>query len=237
MADTAVRSSSSNSAATGSALSVAAPAGVAVGDLVIVVCHINGQTTLVDNNGTTPFAEDLNDFAPNTTSGMTTSVFSRRIQTGDPSTYNFTGGASDRWSVVAIALSDPDPSTIYDVAIGTANTDAPPQAAVATIPSVTTVTDKSIHLAVGLADGAHVMTDTPAGYTLLESTGNQAIRAASKTITPAGATGTLTMTLDAADAVIGLSIAIKNNSSAGTSFPPVPEAALLHDRLNTLLRM
>src|SRR5260221_3046435 len=227
MADPAVRRPSSIPGGTGSALAVAAPAGVAVGDAVIVICHINGQTTLADNNGTTPFAEDLPDFAPNTSSGMTTSVFSRRIQAGDPSTYNFTGGASDRWSAVAIALSDPDPSTIYDVAIGTANTDAPPQASVATIPSVTTATDKSIHLAVGLADGAHVMTDTPAGYTLLQSTGNQAIRAASKTITPAGATGALTMTLDAADAVIGLSIAIKNNSAAGATFPPVPESALM----------
>ncbi len=210
-ASLAVRASSSNSAASGTALSVSAPSGTATGDLVIVICHINGQTTIVDNNGGTSFTEDLNDFQPNTTSGMTCSIFSRRILAGDPSTYNFTGGVSARWAVVAVAFSNPDPSVIYDVSTGTANTDNPPSDTVATIPSVTTVTDKSIHLAVGLADGAGTpLTSDPAGYTALQSTSNQGIRAAWKQITPAGSTGVQTMSCTANDGVIGLSIAIKS---------------------------
>lgn len=227
MADTAVRASSSNSAVTGTAITVAAPAGTTTGDLVIVICHVNGQTTIVDNNGAMAFTEDLNDFEPNIVSGMTVSVFSRRIQAGDPSTYAFTGGVSDRWSAVAVTFSNPDPFTIYDAAIGTANTDDPPQAAVATIPSSTTATNKSIHIAVGTVDGGITLSDDPAGYTPQQSTSNQAIRAATKIITPAGATGTLTMTCTAASAVIGLSIVIKNNAGVGAVSPPSPSRRMI----------
>src|SRR5215471_18650883 len=97
---TTLRSSSANTAGTGTALSVSAPTGTATGDLVQIFVHLNGVTTITDNNGSTAFTEDVNDYQ-NTPSGMTTSIFTRRVQAGDPSTYNFTAGASDRWTVVA----------------------------------------------------------------------------------------------------------------------------------------
>jgi hypothetical protein len=74
---TTFRSASTNSGSTGTAVSVTEPAGVAAGDLVIVVIHCNGVTTIVDNNGGA-FTEDVNDYQE-TTAGLTASLFSRRI--------------------------------------------------------------------------------------------------------------------------------------------------------------
>ena len=91
-----IRSSSQNSGATGTDLNVSIPAGAQVGDKIIIAAVANGQTTIVDNNGSTPFTEDINDYQPNPSNGITMSIFSRVLQAGDPTTFHFTSGASGR---------------------------------------------------------------------------------------------------------------------------------------------
>jgi len=228
---TAIRASSSNSSSTGTAISVSAPAGTTAGDLVVISVQGNGQTTIVDNNGSTPFTADLSDYKPNTVDGHTVSIFSRRIVGGDPSTYNFTLGASNRWSIVAIAFSDPDPTTIYDVAPSSANAigkydgGVPSYGTTADAPSITTTTDLAIHVVGGYADdGAGGAMSGPAGYTSRGTPVNEPQILATKSITPAGATGAQTVTATAGTAMIALSFAVKNHASAGatasaTTFP------------------
>jgi len=114
---TSLRASSQNGSTTGTAMSIAAPTGTVAGDLVIIIVHGNGNTTIVDNNGATPFTEDLTDYSPLTSD--TVSIFSRRIVGGDPTTYNFTLGASSRWSIIASTWQNPNATTMNFYTTGT----------------------------------------------------------------------------------------------------------------------
>jgi len=206
---TAVRSSSIGAAASGTAVTVSAPAGTTAGDLVIVVVHCNANTTIVDNNGATPFTEDLNDYQ-NVGAGQTGSIFSRRIVAGDPPTYAFTLGTSTRWTAVAITFSGPDPSAIYDVAPTVGNsardTGNPSFASL----DITTLTNGAFHLIYGLPDGnSQSASATPPGYTVEQNGGNQGIAAAWKVISPAGATGAQTWTWTVSTPSITFSFAVK----------------------------
>lgn len=215
---TTVRASSSNSATTGTAVSVTAPTGTTTGDVVIVTVHCNGQTTIVDNNGATAFTEDLNDYKPNTTAGQTLSVFSRRIVGGDPSTYNFTIGATGRWNVIAVALQNPDPSTIYDVTPTGGNNRDTTLAATVSAASITTTTANAIHFCVGCIDtNALTMSGTPAGYTVEKNVSpNQTTAVVYKVIAAAGATGAQTFTASGNEAMMAAKFAIKD----GATTPP-----------------
>ena len=211
--DTTIRASSQNSSTTGTAISVTAPTGTTTGDVVVVTVHGNGQTTIVDNNGATPFTEDLNDSQPNTTSGQTVSVFSRRIVGGDPGTYNFTLGASGRWSIIAVTFQNPHASDIYDVTPATSNLDSPPGASTASAPSITTITKNAIHCACAFIDASvDDFTAWPAGYTVHQSVdNNQGQTFTTKVISAAGATGAQPFVHNGSGtAYIGVSFAIKN---------------------------
>src|SRR3990167_10597018 len=119
---TSIRASSSNSATTGTAISVTAPTGTVAGDFVVCSIHVNTQTTIIDNNGATPFTvTNINNFKPNTASGHTVSVYYRVIQAGDPSSYAFTSGVSGRWSITAITFQNISATNFFDTAPLTAN--------------------------------------------------------------------------------------------------------------------
>lgn len=213
-----VRSSSSNSAATGTAISVTAPSGVAIGDVVVISVQANGQTTIVDNNGSTAFTEDLNDYKPNTVNGHTVSIFSRRIVAGDPTTYNFTSGASDRWSIVAVAVVGVDASSIYDVAPSSGNAANRDNSGAATLdaPAITTATANALHFVCGYSDdGAGGAMTKPTGYTSQGVPVNEPQTVSTKTITAAGSTGAQTTTGTTSAPMIALSFALK----AGGIYP------------------
>jgi hypothetical protein len=230
---TTVRSSSIGTAASGTAVSVAAPAGTTTGDLVVVVVHCNNLTTIVDNNGATPFTEDLND-RQNAATSQTVSLFTRRILGGDPSTYNFTLGASNRWTAVAVAFQSPHASVIFDAAISTA--DAANGTGSFNVPSVNTATTEAIHCSVFCADVAgNSITGTPAGYTVQQNGGDQDIAFATKVISVPGATGTTNWTDALDDGKIGISFAIRdiNGVTLSGSYPLTgADAATLEARLN-----
>ena len=210
---TTLRASSSNSATSGTAISVSAPTGTTTGDLVTIFVHVNTDTTIVDNNGGTSFTEDLNDYQPNPTYGHTVSVFSRRILVGDPGTYSFTSGGTGRWSIVAATWQNPNASTIYDATLVSSNSgDA--NADPFTVTGITTATDNSIHVVMGaLDDGVVTVANNPAGYTTIQNTANQPMGVSYKVITPAGATGGKDVDFSGASACIGVSLAIKDIGS------------------------
>lgn len=222
---TTIRSSSQNSSTTGTAMSISAPTGTTAGDVVVITAHGNGQTTIVDNNGGTPFTEDINDYKPNTSSGHTVSLFSRRIQVGDPTTYNFTLGASGRWSLIAVAFQNPNASSIYDVSPSTGNAtnlDSPPGSSGASTATITTSSDNAIHCACAFIDASvDDFTGWPSGYTVHQSVdNNQGQTFTTKVITPAGATGTQSFTHNGSGtAYIGLSFAVKDEGVTAATWP------------------
>lgn len=213
-----LRTPTTNQATTGTAVSVARPTSTTVGDIVIVVVHGNGQITITDNNGSTPFTKDLSDYKPNTGSGHTVSVFSRVIQSGDPSTYNFTLSSSGRWAVIANTVVGGDTSVIYDITPDTSRSAGNESASSINAPTITTATDNAIHFAVGAVDSeTATVSSTPATYSATSIAGaGQGLSVATKTITPAGATGAQSFSFSQTTGVISTSFAVKN-ASAGAS--------------------
>lgn len=215
------RTATSNSSTTGTAISVSAPTGTTTGDFVKVFVHANGDTTIVDNNGSTPFTEQVNDYHPNPSNGHTMSVFSRVIQAGDPSTYNFTSGASGRWGIIAICATD-SVTPVDDVAPSTtyaSNRDSSGDGTIVTT-SITTGVDNAIHIVVGGWDtGAIGSITTPAGYTLLANAngGGEPTHASYKVIATAGATGTTSIVNTEFGAYISFSFSIKAGAGASTA--------------------
>lgn len=208
---TTLRGSHTNSATTGTNATVTITA--SVGDVVIVSVHFNNQTTIADNNGATPWTEDINDYKPNTTGGHTLSIFSRRFQSGDPTSLSFTGGTSGRWSVVADVWQDPNASTIYDVSPSTANAANADNSSASTInaPTITTLTSNAIHVVHGYFDDGVAGNPTgPAGYTSAGADNDEPQGAFYKIIAAAGATGAQTVTGTTSAPRIALSYAIKD---------------------------
>lgn len=206
-----IRSSSQNSSSSGSP-SVSAPAGAQVGDKMIVIVTANGQTTISDNNGSTPFTEDINDYKPNTSNGNTISVFSRIIEAGDPSTYNFSVGATGRNAAIAICLKGGQ----YDVAPNTANAANDDSASTGTIsaPAIT-VADNSIHIVVCTWDtGAIGTITTPSGYTLIENAngGGEPLHASKKDFATGASTGAVSIVNTEYGAMIAFSFSVKSKS-------------------------
>lgn len=213
---TTVRASSS-AGGTSTAPSVGAPAGTATGDLALLIIHSNGAVTIVDNNGSTAFTEDVNDFQNG--ANQTISLFSRRIQGGDPSTYAATLGSSQNWTAVAIALQNPNTSTIYDV-VSSNNSGV---SASPTANSINTTSANALHfVVVGMDGGATTITGTPAGYTVEKNTtGGRNVAVCYKVIASASATGIQTFTASGSDNFVTLSFAIADigGGAAAVTYP------------------
>lgn len=215
---TAIRSSSVAVGAD-TAPTVAAPTGTTTGDVVVVIIYANSAGSFADNNGSTPFTEDLADFQE-TNNGSCSSIFSRRIQGGDPSTYAFTG-PNEKWTVVAICFSGPDPTTIYDVAPTSTNSSAFAFTGTPTSDDITTATGGAFHVvACGMDASVASIDGTPATYTVLQQTNNttgMAFAAAYKAIASPAATGAQSWTPSASNGSITHSFAVKAaaSSSAG----------------------
>jgi len=214
----AVRSSSKNDDPSGTALSVSAPTGATVGDFVVIIAQANGQTTIADNNGATPFtiAPNFTNYKPNTSNGHTVTVFSRTIVGGDPATYSFTSGASGRWGIIAICFSGT--SLSFDVAPNTANAANDDSASTGTInvPSITTLVANTIHTVFcGWDTAAYGTITTPSGYTLLQNanTDGEPLHASYKAIASPSATGAVTIANVEFGAMIAASFSVKEDAS------------------------
>jgi hypothetical protein len=216
----AIRGSSKADATTGTAVSVARPTGVVEGDLVVCIVHGNGQITIADNNGGTPFtkAANFSDYKPNTSNGHTVTIFYRTIQSGDPSTYDFTLSASGRWAVDCIGFIGP---CAFDVAPNTANAANEDDTDDGTIssPSITTLVNNAIHVNFCAWDTSATGTiTTPSGYTLLQNanSGGNPLHTSYKLITAAGATGAVSNVNTEFAAMIAGSFSVYNTNLGAT---------------------
>lgn len=215
---TTVRASSIATSAGSTAVSVSKPAGTTTGDVVIVVVNWNdgASETIADNNGATPFTEDLAEFRNNGTAGHAASVFSRRIQVGDPATYNFTLSGSQRWTAVAVTFQNPNVSSIYDVVPSSGNSIAGGTGNPVSVPAITTVTANAIHCSILCTDGiSNTTSATPAGYTIQQNGGEKLLAFGTKVIASPGSTGATTYSDTAGVTKTGISFAISDIGTDG----------------------
>lgn len=219
----AVRAASQNSSSSGTAITISKPAGTTTGDLVVCIVQGNGQETLSDNNGSTPFTEapNFSDYKPNTSNGHVVSVFYRTIQAGDPDTYAFTLSASGRWGIVAICFSGT--SLSFDVAPNTANAANDDSASTGTInaPAIT-VANNTIHIVFCGWDTSAIGTiTTPSGYTLAANAngGGEPLHASYKAFVSGGSTGAVTCANTEFGAMIASSFSVKENPATGYTSP------------------
>lgn len=214
---TTVRSSSTNTGnATGTAVTVAKPAGAASGDLEIIAISSNQATTIVDNNGGTAYTEDLNDYQE-AVAGSTVSVFSRRLTGTEPDPRAFTVGISnDRWTAHAICFQNPHASVIYDGNPTGANAANTGGTGFFNSAAVTTSFDNSIICQVGMADNIdNTLLATPGSYTVEQNSGHQVLAFCDKVRATAGTEAAQTFQLAGEAGWIAVSFAIRDIGAGG----------------------
>lgn len=185
-----------NSAASGTAVSVTHGLTINSGDLVWAIVHNNGSHTCVDNNGAYSFTEVDDQYMSLPSSSK--AHYWRIAGASEPSSYAWTISGSNRWAV-AVLVFRPTSGTIqsppYDVAPGSfsGDTSDSPLAAAET-GSVSDVT----WVAVAYVDGAETFSATPTGYTQgAQIETDQPISAYYKLTQASGSTGTAAWTLAA----------------------------------------
>jgi len=202
MANISFLASSQATSGNASTLSVTAPAGTTIGDLVIVIAARNAFATtdsIIDNNAGHVFTKDRHDWEAG--NGLSLVIFSKRIVSGDPGSYSFkfsgdTG--TTRFSLGALTFRDPDGTTIYDVIpSGTTEVHKSPDSATVNIASVTSTRSGCVHVMCATREGGTGQFDsTPTGYTKeLTLSGGSALNTIwYKVLGAAGATGAQTVT-------------------------------------------
>lgn len=211
-AATTVRSSSANTGASGTAVSITAPTGTTTGDLEVCIVSSNGTVTHVDNNGGTPFSENLPDFQGS--GSGTLSVWTRRIVGGDPGTYNWTLGADNRWTVECVTFQSPNVSGVFDGSIST-NADGAGTLTTGTANGMNTSQPNSFHVVVLTTDGpSNTITATPAGYTCQQNGGDQTTAVCTKVIASPSATGAQSFSWSSISEYMSASFAILDEGAA-----------------------
>lgn len=222
-ADIAFRAHSVNSSDTATTLSCTAPTGTVAGDGVLAVVGHNGQETIADNNGATPFTLEYESWDTGAPFGATLTVFYRVIQSGDPASYSFTADTSGRMTVLCVTFSDPNTTTFFDKApvLGSLTVDTTNDGS-STAVDITTLSDKAIHVLPILRDSSiSPVYGALAGYTQL-GTGAGGVGEATdlyyKTIAVAGATGAQSISATGGEFLVQ-SFALKNNVPAASTAP------------------
>lgn len=144
--------SATNGAASGTAITCTAPAGIAAGDILVAVFNNNNAITVTDNNGATPFTQALARRSYNTDSAGYT-IWYRVAGGSEPATYAFTGSGSDRWTIIISAYRGGNTSTIWDVA-PSATTEGLDSASPYATNSLTTGIDGAMIIALAFGDTA-----------------------------------------------------------------------------------
>lgn len=176
-----------NAAGTGTAITVAAPAGLLSGDVVVFIIHSNSNRTITDNNGATPAELEYTEAYNTSSAGV--GIWTRVCGGSEPVTYAFTASGSDRWSIIAILARGIDTAVIWDVAPSAATSNVGSDSSAETH-SLITVADGAIAIAVGANDSATISwTGTPAdGFTNLENSSGSQLLAADYKIIPTATT-------------------------------------------------
>lgn len=172
---------------TGSSITVTNPASGAAGDILLVAVTQNRT------NGTTPPSGWTQIEASDSPGGGIRSCLFYKIDNGsEPGSWSFTTGPNaDTEAAMAIRFRGVS-GAVYDVHTSQANS----ASGVAAIPSITTTKDNDLHVIFVHTTGVGGTTGGITGYTNdANSAPNRAINEYSKIITPAGATGSLSVSL------------------------------------------
>lgn len=126
-------------------------------DVVVATINANGvSNTVTDNNGSTPFTFD--DYGDNPDSARFY-VFRRVVGSSEPSTYAWTLGTSNRWSVVLRQYRGVDTSVVWDVAPSASTRSTGTLMSTASASAITIVTNGAMGLVL-MGDDAFPTTTT-----------------------------------------------------------------------------
>lgn len=157
-------SSGTNSATTGSAITITKPASIQSGDVIVALIHGNGSSpTITDNNGATPFTDSGLGLRAYNGGSASYRIMHRVAGGSEPASYAWTLGESNRWSVILSVYRGVDTSAIYDVA-PTSTSEKSELTVTSTIATkaITTLTDGSFVVVTACADSSTVtFTATP----------------------------------------------------------------------------
>jgi len=203
-----------NDAGSGTAISITKPTGVVSGDLLIVWIAVNNTaTSIVDNNGSTPFTTiDMT----NVSTVFVTYAGYRVAGSSEPASYAFTSNASAAWGITMVRYTGVDTSNPLDVAsIRNFNTNP---SFVSDCDSLTTVTNGAWVLCLAHVDsGAAAISSGPSGYTgrVIDPSSNRDTVIYDKEMATAGASGAAQVTWNEDDDTVGISIALRPAGAGG----------------------
>lgn len=212
-----VRSVSAGSAASGSALSLNLPSGVADGDILIAcVAHQGGNSrNMGPSMGSWTLLSDLEE--PTANSNRTHVWWKVYNSTeNNPASFTVVGGSDQKKAGGIICISGADLPSSVD----TDNEQNNASGTAVVCPSITTTVDNTLLVAFGTSSGNLTFTP-PGGYNeqwdVTSGGGGSDIccSCATSTKASAGSTGTVQFTLSASDESIGVHIAIKPESFKG----------------------
>lgn len=215
----ALVATTTNSSVATTAVTVALPSG-ATGDLCVVIINRNSETvTTVDNNGATPFTEQIDSVQYGGVGGGSFSVYSRVLTGTEAGPLKFTISSANRYAVIAFVVSGEDTTTPFDTAFADG---ADESSTAPTCPTVTTNTDGAMAIAVAGTDGTGngTFSAVPGTYTEIAKVNlQQPLSAAYAIISPAGATGAQDFTTTGGNNGTLTIFAIKPASGAAQVYP------------------
>ena len=219
---TSVGTTITQASGTSTAVSCTDSGGVlTAGMAAIFVLACNTTPTITDNNGSTVPTSD--GAFTGVATGATVAIYHRIIQAGDPTTWKWTLGSSQRWSLTIIPINDPNTSSFWDVAPSdTVNVTYPSGSPPFNAANITTANANSINFQMDFPDAsATSITADPStdgsGYTRYGSAGGQSqpVDIVYKTIATAGTVTGGTFAQSASTNSTLVSIAINANTGGG----------------------
>jgi len=161
-----------------SSVTLTKPVGLAAGDVLIAICHWNGNRTISDNNGAYAFTAAYGGGVNGT--GATYRIFYRVAGASEPASYNFTSSASDRVSGVILAYRGVDTTTVFDQVPDADSEWNGSTTTTAVTNAITTLNDGAMVIALCFADSTATMTSptAPTNFTYRYDTIDQHILSA-----------------------------------------------------------
>ena len=201
------RAGTSNSAASGTTLTLSVPAGVQNGDL-LVASVTDWPGTLTAPNGWT------RALLPSVNQGVW-----YKIASNEPASYTWSGSASSTWSGVMDAFSGVNTTTPLDA------TPVAVEGAVASVvwPPTRSVSDKAWSLVVSTENNNADTIATPSGYTARSTMGgNSFIRTSTRVLSPAGAIAPTVTDTAGGPSWSAYSLVLRPAGATGPTASPAP---------------
>jgi hypothetical protein len=166
---------SSNYSGGANNITVTKPTGTTEGDVLIAICHWNGNATISDNNSSYPFTSSYGGGVNGT--GATYKIFYRVAGSSEPSNYNFTSSTNDRVSGLIVSYRGVNTSNIFDEVPDADSEWGGNTSSTATVRAITTQSNEARVLAIFFGDTSASVSNVvaPTNFTIQESSSPQHI--------------------------------------------------------------